>query len=99
MKNSLCSQIFHHYNDIIEKVLWMVGEKARVLWLTSRCRACNMNDVVPQNDTITCQCQGAIPKDSLVAKLENISRGAKLNIIKKKKLFRTYPKPKQLNNV
>ena len=42
-----------------------------------------MNDVVPQNDTITCQCQGAIPKESLVAKLENISRGAKLNIYKK----------------
>ena len=83
MKNSLCSQIFHHYNDIIENVLWIVGEKERVLWLTSHYHACNMNDVVPQNDTVTCQCKGAVPKVLLVAEPENISRGAKLNIYKK----------------
>ena len=50
--------------------------------LTSRYHASNMNDVVPQNNIITCQSQGAIPKDSSVAELENFSKGAKLNIKK-----------------
>ena len=42
--------------------------------LTSRYHANYMNNVVPQNDIITCQCQGAIPKDLSVAKLENFSK-------------------------
>ena len=58
------------------------GWKGKGIMLTSRYHANYMNNAVPQNDIIICQCQGAIPKDSLVAKLENFSKGAKLNIKK-----------------